>query len=223
MQTPQLDHDKAPPTLSMLSSYGTQDDRPAATFRWWHGLILVVFLVLFVGALGAGGWWWWTSRNSTAHSQANPNLSNPPASPATSISATSGPQSPSGQIISASSADDELRALREKRIKANPSESSQITASIEQTEKKYPNDYRFPYERAKLSIKGIVAHHEAFEALNSAAEKAIDSGEAQEMLDDLMADKDGDFYKLARGHHEWETLIQALKSKDKAALNVHGH
>ncbi len=111
--------------------------------------------------------------------------------------------------------------MRERRIRANPSEAAQITAALEAAEEKYPNDYRFPYERAKLSIKGIVSHHETFEALNEAAEKAIDNGKAQEMLDNLMADKDGDFYKPSRGHHEWEALLQALQSKNKAALKTH--
>jgi hypothetical protein len=53
-----------------------------------------------------------------------------------------------------------------------------------------------------------------------AAEKAIDDGKAEEMLDSLIADKDGDFYKLSRGHREWETLTQALQNKDKAALKA---
>ena len=104
-----------------------------------------------------------------------------------------------------------------------PSETSEILAAFESAEKKYPNDYRFPYERAKLSIKGITSHHEAFSALSLAAEKAIDDGKSQEMLDSLMADKDGDFYKLSRGHHEWQALEEALRNKDKAALKALHH
>ena len=90
-------------------------------------------------------------------------------------------------------------------------------------EKKYPNDYRFPYERAKLSIQGITTHHEAFSALALAANKAIDNGKAQDMVDRLLADKETDFYKLSRGHHEWQALMQALSSKDKRGLNELHH
>ena len=113
--------------------------------------------------------------------------------------------------------------MREKRIGALPSETSEIIASFENAENKYPTDYRFPYERAKLSIKGITSHHEAFGALSAAAEKAIDNGKAQEMLDSLMADKDGDFYKLSHGHQEWQALVQALSNKDKRELSELHH
>jgi hypothetical protein len=126
-------------------------------------------------------------------------------------------------MITSSSADDELKQLRERRINAPPSEAGQIIAALEAAEKKYPDDYRFPYERAKLSIKGTISHHEAFGPLFRAAEKAIDNGKAEEMLNSLLADKDSDFSKLSRGHHEWEALEQALRNKDKGALQVHRH
>ena len=121
------------------------------------------------------------------------------------------------------SADDELSALRDRRIRAQPSEGNKIVADLEAAEKKYPTDYRFPYERAKLSIKGVISHHEAFEALFLAGEKAIDNGKAQDMLKDLMSDKDGDFYKASRGHHEWEALVEALENNDKAHLKERDH
>ena len=109
------------------------------------------------------------------------------------------------------------------RIGALPSEGVEIISALEQAEKRYPTDYRFPYELSKLSIKGIVSHHEAFEPLIRAAQKAIDNGQADEMLSSLMADKDGDFVKLSHGHHEWEALEQALLNKDKGLLNVSAH
>jgi hypothetical protein len=52
-----------------------------------------------------------------------------------------------------------------------PSEIVEIISALEQAEKKYPNDYRFPDELSKLSIKGITSHHEAFEPLARAAER----------------------------------------------------
>ena len=110
--------------------------------------------------------------------------------------------------------------LRERRIGAKPSERVEIISELEQAETRYPSDYRFPYELAKLSIKGITSHHEAFEPLVRAAQKAIDNGQADEMLNRFMADKDGDFHKLSHGHHEWEMIEQALRNKEKGVLKA---
>ena len=123
----------------------------------------------------------------------------------------------------AHSADEEITRLRERRIVAKPLESVEIISALEQAEKNYPTDYRFPYELSKLSIKGTVSHREGFEPLARAAEKAIDKGQADEMLNRLMADKDGDFHKLSHGHHEWEAIEQALRNKDKGVLKVSAH
>ena len=98
-----------------------------------------------------------------------------------------------------------------------------MMAAIEEVENKYPTDYRFPYERARLFGKGIISHDEAFTAVFLAAEKAIENGKAQEMLTDLMSDKDGDFSRLSRGHHEWKLLEEALRDGDKGALKTHRH
>ena len=126
----------------------------------------------------------------------------------------------SSQTMPTNGADAELKMLRDRRAKAKTGESSKIVESITTAEKKYPNDYRFPYERAKLSITGVTSHHEAFAALAAAAEKAMDNGKAQEMLDSLNADGPGDFYKLSRGHSEWRTLQEALQNKNKAGLKA---
>jgi len=186
-------------------------------------VILLVFFLLFVGALGAGGWWWWSSRRSTAQSQAQPS-SNPDqsgANPSPSSSPTAS-QRKSGQMASESSADADLKRLQERRSNAKPSDS-EILASIVDAEKKYPSDYRFTYERARLFGKGMISHDEAFDALYLGAEKAINSDKAQVMLDGMNSDKDGDFSKLSRGHRDWGVIMQALSSKDKAALKGHVH
>jgi len=200
--------------LSGLEAYGTSNTAPSS-FRWWHGAILLLFVLVFAGGLGAGGWWWWSSRDSAARSPAQPD-----PSPSKSASPTSGSSTTIDKNSSSPSADDELKELRIRRISARPSDGSTIVADLEDAERKYPTDYRFPYERAKLSIKGVISHHEAFEAIFLAAEKAIDNGKAQEMLNDLMSDKDGDFYKMSRGHHEWEALEEALRNKDKSVLKT---
>ena len=103
---------------------------------------------------------------------------------------------------------------------AKPAERSKIFQALAKVERQYPRDYRFPYERAKLAVKGSQAssRDEAFKALNSAAEKAISTGKAGEMLNGLESDKSGDFSKLAQGRYEWSRLVAALKRKDPSLL-----
>lgn len=117
--------------------------------------------------------------------------------------------------------EDELLArMRERRITATTSERPQIVAAFAKIERKYPRDYRFPYERAKLVAKGeqSTSRNEAFKALSVAAEKAISAGKASEMLSGLETDKAGDFHRLAQGRQEWARLVVALKRKDTSLL-----
>ena len=104
---------------------------------------------------------------------------------------------------------------------ATPADRSKIIQAIAKVEKQYPRDYRFPYERAKLAANGSKAtsRNEAFKALSAAAEKAISTGKANEMLNGLEADKSGDFQKLAQGRQEWTRLVAALKRKDTSLLS----
>ena len=224
LAAPAAGNGKAAPTLTMLSAYGqVEASRPAESQgRHGLGLLIGVVLLVFFGVLGFGGWYWWTHRALAAQSPPPAETTNIPSAADSSSSASSASKASSSSVATKAvdGADREWKQLREKRIGAKPSDASEVINSLAEAEKKYPNDYRFPYERAKLSIKGITSHHEAFSALLLAGDKAIDNGKTQEMLDSLMADKDGDFYKLSRGHHEWETLIQALKIKDRATLNA---
>ena len=216
---------KRAPTLTMLSAYG-QSAEPAAPLETQGRYpIFLAVLIVFFAMLGFGGWYLWSHRTVVAASPTNIDSSSAQTQSATSngLSAASRSEIPAERAITANYADEDLKGLRERRISAQPSERAAILASLEQAEKKYPTDYRFPYERSKLSIKGITSHDEAFGALSAAAEKAIDNGKAQEMLDNLNADKDGDFYKLARGHHEWHALMDALSNKDKRDLTELHH
>ncbi len=216
---------KAPPTLTMLAAYGESGTSTSPEWQRHHLLLVGLLLLVFFGVLGFGGWYWWTHRASVTQSPPQTDSQVAPAAVDSSSSApaASSATAPTARITTRGGAEEEWKRLREKRIGAKPTDTNEIVAAFEDAEKKYPRDYRFSYERAKLSIKGITSHHEAFGALALAAEKAIDNGKAQEMLDSLMADKDGDFYKLSHGHREWETLIQALKIKDKAALRALRH
>ncbi len=220
--TPAKD-ERSAPALTMLSAYG--EPEAPSQFRWWHGAILGLFVLLFISGLGIGGWYWRSHRGSVAQvtPSADSNNAPVPESSATFPSSTSTSQTLPAQTTTTNSADQEIKLLRERRTSAKPAESAEIIAAFQGAEKKYPTDYRFPYERAKLSIAGVATHHEAFGALALAAEKAIDNGKTQEMLDSLMADKEADFHKLSRGHHEWQVLEEALRNKDRASLKALHH
>ena len=223
---PRSGNGKAPPTLTMLAAYGESGRTASPEWQRHHLLLVGLLLLVFFGVLGLGGWYWWTHRAAVAQSPPQAASTNAPAvadSSSSSASTASSAPTTSAPIATSGGAEEEWKRLRERRISAKPSESSAIIASLNEAEKKYPRDYRFAYEQAKLSIKGITSHHEAFGALALAGEKAIDNGKAHEMLDSLKADEDGDFYKLSRGHHEWQALEEALQNKDKAGLKALRH
>lgn len=87
-------------------------------------------------------------------------------------------------------------------------------------EQELPSDYRFTYERAKLAVFGRAEHHEAFHHLKRAAEKAIRTGQAAELLARLEADgaRGGPLRRLAVGHREWGILLHALEERDARHL-----
>ncbi len=149
-----------------------------------------------------------------------------PAPPAPNVSFTtevsrSAPTETTTQQVAPNGPEDELKKLRERRMAASASERSRIFQAIAKVERQYPRDYRFPYERAKLAAKGSRAssRNAAFKALNAAAEKAINTGKANEMLNGLESDKAGDFSQLSQGRYEWGRLVAALKRKDPSLLS----
>lgn len=126
------------------------------------------------------------------------------------------------QTSTVSPEDDALKKLHDRGLASTDSERPIIIQAYSRTEKQFPSDYRFPYERAKLTIDSSqkTSHDEAFKALAIAAVKAINAGKSSEMLDSLEADKAGDFHKLAHGHREWSQLLEALKSNDARVLKA---
>jgi hypothetical protein len=147
-----------------------------------------------------------------AASQPQPNV------PITTEVSRAAPAETTTQQAAPASPEDELKKLREKGMTAKPSDRPRILQAFAKVEKQYPRDYRFPYERAKLAVKGS-QRAEAFKALNTAAEKAITMGKANEMLSGLETDKAGDFSKLSQGRFEWSRLVAALKKKDTSLLS----
>ncbi len=91
---------------------------------------------------------------------------------------------------------------------------------LKAAEAEYPLDFRFSYERAKLVVFGRHGHHEAFARLRLAAEKAIQTGRTETMLEMLRSDatRDRPFWKLSQGHSEWEQTHHALENRDRNDL-----
>jgi cytoskeletal protein RodZ len=156
-----------------------------------------------------------TAPQTVAETKPAPVNTQPVSAPTQPVNETTPAASPS-----ANPEDELLARMRERRITATTSERPQIVAAFAKIERKYPRDYRFPYERAKLVAKGeqSTSRNEAFKALSVAAEKAISAGKASEMLSGLETDKAGDFHRLAQGRQEWARLVVALKRKDTSLL-----
>jgi len=222
-------NDQTTPSSSNFQPYGTAQATRPSSFRWWHALILLVFFLGFIGALGVGGWWWWSNSNQATNVNNNSNESERIAStnatddnnqPETSSSPPTS-SSQSEPTVSDNSADAELKRLQQTVNDGNSS-GGEILAAIANAEEKYPSDYHFTYERAKLIGKGLITHDEGWAALRRAAEKAIDNNQAEEMLSDIKSRAQTDFRKLSTHNDEWNAIIKGLESHDKAALK-HAH
>ena len=186
------------------------------------GIGAVAFLLLSLGLFGLTRS---DSPSASANSDQQPVVEQAAATqPETPVQSTAQPVAEPAASVAAEektiTPEDELKKLRERRLGAKPSERSKIFQAIAKVEKQYPRDYRFPYERAKLAAKGerAASRTAAFKALSVAAEKAITTGKAGEMLNGLEADRSGDFQSLAQGRQEWSRLLAALKRKDPSLL-----
>lgn len=177
-------------------------------------LIGAFFLVFIVGLLvGSISPWRIAIENRKDQTSADRTATAP-----TTAAQTTATQPPSTKYA-ATTADSEFKAIMEKRASATVDEYKQIAESMQAAGDKYPVDYRFPYEYAKLSVSGL-GHHHAFGLLYQAGQRAIDAGKTDQLLADLDRDKDAEFYQCSRGHKEWDTLKEALKKKDKSALDI---
>ena len=192
------------------------------------GSVLKLIAVALVGVLLSLAFFLLTRSTSSAASSttqattgtAEPDTKPPGSAPVVhDVAAKSEPE----PQPSSARPEDELKKLRERRLAAKASDRTEVLKTYVSAERAYPDDYRFPYERAKLAIKAGSdrdSHDEAFAALSLAAGKAIKTGKAPEMLESLLKDSSGDFQKLSHRHREWIQLQEALKSKDPKVLNV---
>jgi len=214
-----------PMSSTMFSWTASQTpERPGSTSRGSVlKLIAIAAVALTLVSLGLFGLFRSSTQTASATVETPRPVQQPasqtqPTPPVTTEVSRAAPAETTTQQVAPANPEDELKKLREKRMTAKPSENSRIIQAIAKVEKQYPRDYRFPYERAKLAVKGS-RRTEAFKALNVAAEKAITTGKANEMLNGLETDKAGDFSKISQGRFEWSRLVAALKKKDTSLLS----
>lgn len=187
---------------------------------------IIVALVFALGlTVGVAAWWLQSDGSAT---QTPPNNSSKQTNQRLENSGSGGAERTAKQVekeekSAADPADSELASLRERRRSATSLELPKVSEDLKEAESKYPEDYRFTYEQAKIFISGVTKHDEPFELLYLAGRKAIESGKADEMLAELERDKGTDFRKLSRGHSEWNTLKTALSGRDKTLLTHSPH
>lgn len=218
-----VQHEMRPPSASLFPWAATeQADHPSSSRGSVLKLIAIGGASLLLVSLGLFGLTRSESRVVPA-TTAQQVIESQPTTP--SSSETTVPTQLANEVRtvpspSVSPEDELLARLRERRMNATNSERPKIVEAFTKIERKYPRDYRFPYERAKLVAKGSQAgsRNEAFKALSVAAERAITAGKANEMLSGLETDKEGDFHRLAQGRQEWTRLVAALKRKDTSLL-----
>ena len=220
-----VQHDMRPAGASMFPWATAKQEHPSASRGSVLKLLAIGGVALLLGSLGLFGLTRSGSPTTAATPAPAPVENTAPAPAQTSQTEMPAPIPVSSvaqtQPSPSVSPEDELLArLRERRLTATNSERPKIVEAFAKIERKYPRDYRFPYERAKLVVKGSQsdARDEAFKALSAAAERAISTGKANEMLSGLETDKTGDFHRLAQGRQEWTRLVAALKRKDTSLL-----
>ena len=213
-------------SASMLSWASPRTpERPSGTRGSVLKLIAIAAVALMLVSLGLFGLLRADTPTATATvaqpAASQPSQPAPSATFTTEVSRSAPTETTTTQQVAPVTPDDELKKLRERRQSANASERSKVLQAFAKVEKQYPRDYRFPYERAKFAVKvsKSKSRSEAFKALNVAAEKAITTGKASEMLNGLESDKSGDFSELSQGRYEWSRLVAALKRKDTSLLS----
>ncbi len=181
------------------------------------GIALALLLLPVVGAIV-----WWQMQKS--NEQPNEFRQNAKAKTVSNSTTDSNFNSSDENPSPKSPADDEFTRLEAKFAGgAAGRKSPALEREVKDAESKYPNDYRFTYQKARLEARTSREHHEAFEMLFHAGEKSIKADKSADLLSDLQKDKDLDFKRLSRGHKEWTVLENALRNKDAEALEGKEH
>lgn len=199
---------------TLLSAAAVEDKLPLSSgpFRNLVTIVMVGLVALTVSFLivtriagGTGG-----APNALSNEQANEGSAQgrTPGQTQTQLTAA---QTAEGSLIN------QLLARGANSADASRRKLIELLATAES---KYPTDYRFTYERARLLAARRRDQQDAFGALFNAAEKAIDQGQAAEMLNDLRRDKQSAFRRLSPRREEWGDLEAALEKNDRSALKA---
>ena len=120
-----------------------------------------------------------------------------------------------------SKADQEFARINAKLDSADTlKRKADIEGELHGAESRYPEDYRFAYQAAKLEAMSSKGHHEAFEMLFSVGKKAIEAGKSADLLIELQKDGRASLKRLT-DHKEWTVLENALRKNDSMALEIH--
>lgn len=193
--------------------------RNSSKFLLIGGIILALLLLPVVGAIV-----WWQMQKSDGQPAATEQ--DTPGRTSSGLIADPDSQSNSSNRNRSpeSSADDEFSMIQTKFAGGEAGlGSSALGREVKDAETKYPDDYRFIYQEAKIeAVRSKSQHHETFELLFAAGEKAVKAGKSAEFLSDLQKDKDMDFKRL-NDHKEWLVLENALLRNDSKTLKVTEH
>src|SRR5262249_43140124 len=139
---------KQPPTLSMLSGYGQQVEQNSQPAQSNYPIFVGTGLIILVMTIGFGLWYVFAHRAAAA-THGDSDSAQTQVGNDLSLASGGGNRSEPPRL---DTRDDDWKRLDEKRKSATPAEQPNVIAALDEAERKYPNDYRFPYERAKLSI-----------------------------------------------------------------------
>ncbi|MGI8468233.1 MAG: serine/threonine-protein kinase [Pyrinomonadaceae bacterium] len=207
----------APPTFASNLSYGEGQENSGKFF-----LIAGIALAFLALAAIAATFAWRQMRGGESDGESQ-NAQVKTDTNTADNSALGVRDSGSNLSSKSSNADDELNRIRAKLDNAATREKkAAIERELKDAENRYPEDYRFTYQRGKLEAAASKSHHAAFEMLFQAGEKAIKGGKSADLLNDLQKDGNSDLKRLT-DHKEWTVLENALRKNDSKALEESGH
>jgi len=221
-----VQHDGHVPLYSWGSEPSGRQSRIDGSVLKLFGLAIGAFIIFSLTLIGI---WHFGSRSESVNAaettpppSANSEVAAQPIQNAPAVQQTPAPVAAATPVASTTAEDNALARLRQIRKVAKAGDNKKVLETLSDSEKKYADDYRFPYERARVVVIDHVKNFPiaAFAALSRAAQKAINKGKAGEMLQSLIKDSDGDFQALARRRHEWDQLQKALKKNDASGLSL---
>lgn len=208
----------APPTFASNLSYRERKEN-SGKFLSIAGVALLAFLAIAAAALI----WRQTRESDERQTSENQNTQVKTDANASDNSASGVNDSGSKLAPKSSGADDEFNRLRARlNAAAAPKDKFTLERDFSSAESRYSDDYRFTYQKAKLEAAKNKSHHEAFDMLFGAGEKAIKADKSADLLNDLQKDKSSVLKRLT-DHKEWTVLENALRKNDSKALEVKEH